>query len=97
MSKGINCVQVSGNVASITFGTTQERGDDVCSFMLAVEKAKNFTTWIRVNVYGGAVEACKTHLSKGGYVIVEGELMNRKNKMLDDTVVEVRCRDIKFL
>lgn len=96
MSKGVNSVTISGNVGSVNFDTTYERGDDVCSFTLAVEKARNMTTWVRINVYGGAVEACKNYLVKGKYVIVEGELMNRMHKQRNDTVLEVRCRDIKF-
>lgn len=96
MGKGLNVVVVSGNVGSTYFGKTKEKGDEVCSFTLAIEKAKDLVTWARINVYGGNVEHCKRFLDKGQRVEVQGELMNRYSPNLDDTVMEIRCIDIKF-
>lgn len=97
MSKGVNSVTLSGNVGNVTFGQTKDRGDEVCSFTLAIEKGKDFITWVRINVFGGNVVSCKEFLDKGVYVIVQGELMNRYSASKEDKVLEVRCLDIKFL
>lgn len=97
MSKGLNVVAISGNVGKATFSITKERGDEVCSFTMAIEKAKDIVTWVRVNVYGGNVISCKERLHKGGYVIVQGELMSRYSQTRDDRVLEVKCLDIKFI
>lgn len=93
--KGLNAVFVSGNVGTIEFSTTRERMDDVCTFTVASEKVRSRPTWVRVNVYGGAVESCRTHLRKGRYVVVQGELMNRQAGA--NLVTEIRCIDVKFL
>lgn len=95
--RGVNAVVVSGNVGSVQFGKTAMRGDDTCSFMLAVEKKRGEVTWTRVNVYGGLVQSCQTFLQKGSYVIVEGELMERMNKNKDNKILELRAKDIKFI
>jgi single-stranded DNA-binding protein len=88
---------VSGNVGVVDFGRTSNE-EDVCSFLLAIEKKKKNLTWVRVNVFGdGLVKACKQRLARGGYVLVNGELMERVNSSGSNTVVEIRCLDIKFI
>lgn len=95
--RGLNVICVSGNVGIVDFGRTSNQ-EEVCSFMLAIEKKKKCLTWIRVNVFGeGLVKACRSRLTRGGYVIVNGELMERVNSSGSNTVIEVRCLDIKFI
>lgn len=95
--RGLNIACVSGNVGVVDFGRTSNN-EEVCSFMLAIEKKKKCLTWIRINVFGeGLVKACRSRLTRGGYVIVNGELMERVNSSGSNTIVEVRCLDIKFI
>ena len=94
MGRGINTVVVSGNVTKdIKFGTT-EGGDPFCTFTLISEKkGKKKRTIIRINIYQpGLVDVCQDRLQDGGYVIVEGEMMN------PDRIsgCEVRCQEIVF-
>lgn len=96
--RGVNKVVISGNVGDrISF---QETGAGVpaCSFRIASDRHTadgSITAWVKVNVYDGLVKICKTKLKKGGYVIVEGELMNRDGQLGELT--EVRAKDIVFV
>jgi hypothetical protein len=52
---------------------------------------------VRVNIFGPLTLVCKDReMNKGDFVIVEGELMNRVLKNTKESVLEVRCRDIKI-
>lgn len=93
--RGLNVVAISGNVGAIEYSKTAQRQDEVCTFILAIEKARDRLTWVRVNVYGGAVQSCREHLHRGLGVMVKGELMNRQ--MRENLVTEIRCEDIKFI
>ena len=95
--KGVNVAVVSGNVDSVRFSTTKTRGDEVCTFLLCIEKNKESVTWARVNVYGGNVLSCRKFLKRGSPVVIEAELMNRLCQKTNDKVVELRCNDIKFI
>jgi len=95
--KGVNVAVVSGNVDSVKFDRTKTRGDEVCTFLLCIEKGRDNVTWARVNVYGGNVISCKKFLKRGMGVVVEAELMNRLCHKTNDKVVELRCNDIKFI
>lgn len=95
MHRGLNVWIGSGNIASdLSYGKTHG-GDDACNFRLAVEQAYKQVLYVRVNIYGRNVFACERNkLMKGDYVSIEGELMNRKGQ--EDTLTEVRCKDIVF-
>lgn len=93
---GINRFVGSGYATAVKFDQTKVRGDRVCSFILIMPEDRNNKTKVRVNVYGGAVEACDRFLKDNVYVIVDGKVMNRHCRQKDDTVTEVRCEDIKF-
>ena len=91
--KGINETSVSGNVTGDVFFAQTGRGEDACSFRLAITQAYKTTTFVRVNVYGGHVNVCKSRkLGKGDYCVVSGELMNRKVK--GELLTEIRCQEI---
>ena len=97
MSDDINHVSISGNVGKIDFSTTGT-GAPVCTFTIASDRRstdRTITAWVKVNVYVPALVAvCKTKLSKGVKVWVEGELMNREGRLGELT--EVRARRVLF-
>ena len=94
MGRGINVTVVAGNITSdIEYGTTTQ-GDPFCTFTLVAEKKdRRKRTIIRINVYQpGLVDVCQTRLAEGGYVVVDGELMNPDKRV----GCEVRCQEIVF-
>jgi len=93
VSKGTNVWHGSGNVASDVFYGKTKSGDDACNFKVAIEQAHKPLLYVRINVYAGHVEVCrKRQLTKGDYVVIDGELMNRRGQ--NDTLIEVRCKEI---
>lgn len=91
--KGINVSNISGNVTGDVFFAQTGRGEDACSFRLAISQAYKSTTFVRVNVYGGHVSVCRSRdLSRGDYCVVSGELMNRKVR--GELLTEIRCLEI---
>ena len=97
-SRGITKVLLSGLVVGrISFDST-DNGAEACSFELETSRpAANGTTVgavVKVNAYGRLVETCRRALEKDSYVVLEGELMNRRTKY--GSVLEVRSRDILF-
>lgn len=92
--RGHNIVLVSGNVGGpIVAGQTRDN-NPACSFSLAAEELGRGTTWVRINVYGALAQKCQQNVSKGLYVSIIGELMNRQGK--HGELTEVRARDILF-
>lgn len=94
----LNIVVISGNVSdSVVFSETGS-GEPACSFCMASDKSVSttrvITTWVRVNVYGTLVQACRKKLTKGMYVTVTGEMMNRSSD--DRTLTEVRAKELIF-
>lgn len=97
--RGINHVVVSGNIGDrIVFRETGS-GTAACSFSVASDRHTadgSVTAWVKVNVYGaGLVNLCRQRLGKGGYAIIEGELMNRDGQLGELT--EVRAKEIVFI
>jgi single-stranded DNA-binding protein len=97
--RGINRVIFSGNVTGkIDFAST-DRGQDVCTFIIASDRAASggtVTAYAKVNVYmDGLVAACRVKLEKGCYVLVEGELMNRNSPA--GRMTEIRAWELLFL
>jgi hypothetical protein len=88
--KGTNSWSGSGNVAGDVFYGRTGSGDPACNFKIVIEEAHKPLVYVRINVYGGFVDICQhRELKKGNYVVVGGELMNRKGR--EGTLVEVRC------
>jgi single-stranded DNA-binding protein len=96
--RGVNVVCLGGNVSTqVQYGTTSE-GYPCCGFSIIVERDRvesrePVTTVVRVNVFVAAlVQVCRLHVRKGVYVVVQGELMNRR---VDGTnLLEVRAREV---
>lgn len=97
---GINSVHISGNVTgTITFQQTKQNQTPACSFTVVSDrkgpKGMMVSAKVKVNAYGDHLfNLCSSHLEKGTYVIVEGELMNRSGQHGDLT--EVRAIEIIF-
>lgn len=96
--RGVNIVTLSGNVGQINFDT-KKNGAEVLSFTVASDRysgGDKITVWVKINVYmERLVRICRSKLSKGSYVIVEGELMNRDGQ--HGELTEVRAREVLFL
>ena len=93
VQRGTNSWDGSGNVASDVYYGKTSAGDLACNFRLAVEQSHKQLSYFRVNVYGRNAEICeKRRLSKGDYVVIDGELMNRPGR--DDVLTEIRCKEI---
>jgi len=97
MTRAINKVLISGNVTRLDFAHLPG-GKDCCTFTLASDRHSRdqvITAFVKVNVYGsGLVRTCRGKLVKGGYVFVEGELMNRDG--LHGELTEVRAQQVIF-
>lgn len=97
--RGINRTVLSGNVSREINYDKMPDGAPVLSFTMASDRCANgatITAWVKINVYIDAlIEQCRTHLARGGYVIVDGELMNREGK--HGRLTEVRAKEIVFV
>lgn len=97
--RGLNRVVLSGNVTGHISYASTDNGTEVCTFVLASERHSSggsVTAYVKVNVYiDGLVQVCRNRLEKGGYLLVEGELMNRTSPA--GKVVEVRALELIFL
>ena len=95
--RGINKVLVAGNVGrNISFDTTDTTKEAACSFRVFSDRGRGdnlVTAWVRVNVYGeGLVGLVRDRIERGSYVLIDGELMNRRTKT--GVYTELRARDI---
>lgn len=97
--RGINKTIISGNVSREIVYDRMPDGSPVLSFTMASDRhtsGKIVTAWVKVNVYlETLVEVCRRHLTRGSYVIVDGELMNREGR--HGKLTEVRAKEIVFL
>jgi single-stranded DNA-binding protein len=98
--RGVNRVVISGNCQGrVNFSPTDGKGTPACSFYLTSDRHSHgdvVSVNVKINAYGdGLVRACRARLTKGLYVLVEGELMNRDGQIGELT--EVRAREIIFI
>lgn len=91
----INFVVLSGNVGSVNIGKTGV-GVAAFSMLLAVDQRNDETLWVRINVYGNLAKKCEDKINKGDYVVVTGELMDRKKSQDETTFLEIRARGVIF-
>jgi single-stranded DNA-binding protein len=66
------------------------------SMLVAVDSNKGGPVWVRVNVFGSLAKKCSDKIDKGDYVLVNGEMMERKVHENDITLLEVRAKEIVF-
>ena len=97
--RGLNRVVLSGEVQDrIRFGQTP-KGIECLSFWLTCDRSHvvhNTVLNVKVNAYGEEfVDVCRDKLEEGIYVLVEGELMERRFR--GTLLTEVRANEIIFL
>jgi len=92
---GLNTVVLSGHTRNDALFSTTRAGTEVCSFLLSIDSNRRVS--VRVNVYDeGLVRVVRSKLEHDGYVIVEGQLMNRTTS--DDLLLlEVRAQQLIFV
>lgn len=95
MRRSENFVVIAGNVGGIKFGETASKVPAV-SFWVASDKG-SVTTFVKVSAYGELANICKDgKLENGGFVVVIGELFNRRTTG-GKLVTEVKAHKILFL
>ena len=91
----MNSVLVSGNVTTLNKGKTAVDVPAV-SLVVALAQRNGETIFARVNAYGRVALCCCERLKQKDYVVILGELMDRKRSNKDDVVMEIRAKDIWF-
>lgn len=95
MSRGTNSWDGSGDVISDVLYSQTSKGEKAASFKLAINQAHKSTVFVRINVYGGNVDVIKERgLKKGDFVVIGGELMNRRGQGGSDWLTEIRCGQV---
>jgi single-strand DNA-binding protein len=85
MSRGLNKVQIIGHLGRDPEMRYNPSGRPVTTFTVAVSRSwntvdgerHNETEWFNVVAWGNLAEICKSHLSKGQQVYVDGRLQTR--------------------
>lgn len=85
MTRGLNKVMIIGHVGREPEMRYTPSGRAVTSFSVATSRSwtsaegerREETEWFNVVAWGNLAEICKTHLSKGQQVYVEGRLQTR--------------------
>jgi len=97
---GVNSVNISGNVKGrIVFQKTKVKQTPACSFSIVSDRkgpnGAKYSTSIKINAYGeNLTNLCDKMLTKGAYVFIQGELMNRPG--IHGELTEVRANQIIF-
>ena len=81
MAKGLNKVQLIGNLGKAPEMKYTPTGKAVTSFSVAVDRPNRdgqaATDWFRVVAWEGLAELCNQYLEQGSKVYVEGRLQTR--------------------
>lgn len=98
MNRGINRVAISGEVVGrFSFSETTNSSAAASFYVLCERHTHDSVVRVRVkiNAYGGGlVTVLRVKLVLGAYVLVDGELMNRKGQQ--EELIEVRATQIIF-
>ncbi len=86
MSRGLNRIQIIGNLGRDPEMRYTPSGRPVTTFPVAVSRSWNTpdgerhteTEWFNVVAWGNLAELCKQHLLKGRRVYIEGRLKTRR-------------------
>ena len=108
MSRGLNKVQIIGHLGKEPEMRYTPSGKPVTTFSVAVSRSWNSadgerhseTEWFNVVAWGNLAEICKTYLTKGQQVYIEGRLQTRRwddKEGLKHTSVEVVANEMMML
>ena len=86
MAKGLNKVQIIGNLGADPEMRFTQQGTAVTSMRLAVSRSwkgqngelQEETEWFRISAWNKLAEVCNQYLAKGSRIYVEGRLQTRK-------------------
>lgn len=98
MSRGINRLALSGMYYGRSYFTETGNSSPAAHFYLLSERHTHdavVRVRVKINAYGdGLVNLLRIKLVRGAYVLVDGELMNRKGP--NEELVEVRAAQVIF-
>lgn len=108
MSRGLNKVQIIGHLGKEPEMRYTPSGKPVTTFSVAVSRSWNSadgerhseTEWFNVVAWGNLAEICKTYLTKGQQVYIEGRLQTRRwedKEGAKHTSVEVVANEMMML
>jgi len=108
MSRGLNKVQIIGHLGKEPEMRYTPSGKPVTTFSVAVSRSWNSadgerhseTEWFNVVAWGNLAEICKTYLTKGQQVYIEGRLQTRRwddKEGVKHTSVEVVANEMMML
>ena len=108
MSRGLNKVQIIGHLGKEPEMRYTPSGKPVTTFSVAVSRSWNSadgerhseTEWFNVVSWGNLAEICKTYLTKGQQVYIEGRLQTRRwddKEGVKHTSVEVVANEMMML
>lgn len=108
MSRGLNKVQIIGHLGKEPEMRYTPSGKPVTTFSVAVSRSWNSadgerhseTEWFNVVAWGNLAEICKTYLTKGQQVYIEGRLQTRRwddKEGVKHTSVEVVADEMMML
>ena len=104
MAKGLNKVQLIGNLGKAPEMKYTPNGKAVTTFSVAVDRPSRDghapTDWFRVVAWEGLAELCNQYLAQGSKVYVEGRLQTRSWDGQDGQkhyATEIVAEDILFL
>jgi single-stranded DNA-binding protein len=98
MIRGVNRVVVSGRTFGRPYFNETSNNSSAASFFITSERHTHdavVRVRIKINAYGdGLVRLLQVKLVSGVYVLVDGELMNRKGQ--HEELIEVRATQVIF-
>ena len=108
MARGLNKVQIIGNLGADPEMRYTPSGTAVTNFRVAVNRTRRGpdgddieeTEWFRVVAFNKLAEVCGEFLSKGQPVYIEGRLQSRKytgNDGIERTAVEIVAGELLML
>lgn len=106
-SRGLNKVQIIGNLGRDPEARYTSAGKAVANFTVAVhrttgtgEQRQEETEWFRVVAWERLAETCQQYLEKGARVYIEGRLQSRKYTDKDGverTTIEIVANEMLML
>ncbi len=99
-SRGLNKVQLIGNLGRDPEGRYTPQGKAITTFSLAVNGRGSETQWFNIVTWEQLAENCARYLAKGKPVYIEGRLQTRSWDAPDGSKrykIEVVATDVIFL